>query len=420
MKKCSFGRVATCAGAAAVMLAGCGGPSRSEAAGAKDFGAIEKPIVISPLTWSPTLTPIAAFKATDGLYHLQYQLLLTDVFARTAEIVGGDVLDAHTHRPTGHNLSLSDDGSDIRLKIRSFSAPGEGHGADFGNVVPPGTAGLMFFYLSYPTLGAVPSHIEHVFTAEQTNGGVTIRRTATDAGLTPVSTERPLVIAPPMRGTGWLDGNGAGPAIYEHRATYQPANGTAKPDQAFAIDWIKLDDKGRVFTGDPLKNESFFAYGQPILSATGGLVVKAQDAFSDQIPNRTVPVTTLKELYGNFVIVEIVRGKYAVYCHLKPGSIAVKAGERVHVGQQLAKLGNSGNSTAPHLHFQISDAPSVVNADSLPFVFNRMYYRMRIAGPIFPTVDKMTESAFVARFDRTGAGWRNLEMPLQGDVVDFP
>jgi murein DD-endopeptidase MepM/ murein hydrolase activator NlpD len=148
-------------------------------------------------------------------------------------------------------------------------------------------------------------------------------------------------------------------------------------------------------------------------------VVKTQGSSPDQIPNRNLPVTILKELYGNFVIVEIARGKYAIYCHLKPGSVAVKMGERVHVGQPLAKLGNSGNSTAPHLHFQISDAPSVVDADSLPFVFNRMYYRMRIAGPIFPTVDKMTESALVARFDRTGAGWREFEMPLQGDVVDF-
>lgn len=419
MGRRNLGHYALCAGVAAALLTGCGGHS-SDTAGAKDFGAVEKPIVISPLTWSPTLTPITAFKATDGLYHVQYQLLLTDVFARAAKIAGGDVLDARTYRPTGRNRSLSDDGSDIRLKVRLFSAPGEGHAADFVSTVPPGTAGLMFFYLSYPTIDAVPSHIEHVFTAEQSSGGVTVRRTATDAGLTPVSAERPLVIAPPLRGTGWLDGNGAGPSIYEHRATYQPANGTAKPDQAFAIDWIKLDDKGRAFTGDPLKNQSFSAYGQPILSATDGLVVKAQDAFPDQIPNRTVPVTSLKELYGNFVIVEIVRGKYAVYCHLKPGSVAVKAGERVHVGQQLAKLGDSGNSTAPHLHFQISDAPSIVDADSLPFVFNRMYYRMRIDGPIFPTIDKMTQTVFAAQFNGTDAGWREFEMPLQGDVVDFP
>jgi hypothetical protein len=392
--------------------------SLSEAGPAKaDFGTSEDPIVVSPLTWNPTYMPITPFKATDGLYHLQYQLLVLEVFSSPATVADGDVLDADTREATGHNQSISDDGHDIRLKVRPFASTGEGHALDFVSTVPAGQAGLMFFYLSYPTIDAIPARLQHRFTVER---GDTTRITATDAGLTRVSTEQPIVIGPTMRGSGWLDGNGAGLSTYEHRITLQPANGTVKPDQAYAIDWIKLDEQGHTFHGDPFKNESFFAYGQPILSATDGFVVSAEDGFPNQIPNKFEPIKQIKELYGNNVVVAIGDGKYAVYAHLKPGSVAVKVGEHLHAGRQLGELGDSGNSTAPHLHFQISDAPSILDANSLPFVFNSMHYSERIVGAIFPTIDEMTLKNFVPKFDRAGAAWRKQEMPLQGDVIDFP
>ena len=123
--------------------------------------------------------------------------------------------------------------------------------------------------------------------------------------------------------------------------------------------------------------------------------------------------------YTEISYIELNPKQYAVYAHLKPHSVLVKIGDHVHAGQQLGQLGNSGNSTAPHLHFQLSDAPSVIDANSLPFVFAHMSYAKRIVGPIYPTIDKMTEVNFIPQFDSTGAGPRRLEMPLQGDVIDF-
>ena len=248
--------------------------------------------------------------------HLQYQLLFMNVSRNPATVADGEVLDAHTHQATGHNQSISDDGYDIRLKVRPFASTDDGHAVDFVRTVPAGQAGVMFFYLSYPTTDAIPEHLQHRFTAEF---GDNTRTTATDAGLIRVSAEQPVVIGPTMRGSGWLDGNGAGPSIYEHRLTLQPANGTVKPDQTYAIDWIKLDEQGHTFNGDPFKNESFFAYGQPILSGTDGVVVSAEDGFPNQIANKFEPVKQLKGLYGNNVIVEIDSGKYAVYAHAKAG-----------------------------------------------------------------------------------------------------
>ena len=80
--------------------------------------------------------PITPFKATDGLYHLQYQLLVIDVLSPTT-VVGVDVLDAHTRQATGNNQSISDDGHDIRLKLRPFATTGEGHAVDFVARFPP-------------------------------------------------------------------------------------------------------------------------------------------------------------------------------------------------------------------------------------------------------------------------------------------
>jgi hypothetical protein len=118
----------------------------SEAEPAKaEFGIRQDPIVVSPLTWNPTYLPITAFKATDGLYHLQYQLLFMNVFNNPATVADGDVLDAHTRQATGHNQSISDDGHDIRLKVRPFATTGEGHAVDFVSTIPAGQAGLMFF-----------------------------------------------------------------------------------------------------------------------------------------------------------------------------------------------------------------------------------------------------------------------------------
>jgi peptidase M23-like protein len=377
------------------------------------------PALLSPIVWSPTEMPITAFAGTDGQYHLQYQLLITNATTADAIITDGDVLDPRTDQPTGNNRSLSADGVDIRLNVRLFSVQNSITSADFGDTIPAGQIAVMFFYLSYPSVEAIPPNLKHRFTAARTVNGVTTSYTSEDDGSTPVSTAQPVVLSPPLTGTGWLDANGSGPSVYEHRYTLQPTNGALRPPEVFAIDWIKLDDRGRAYVGDNTKNESFFAFGQKILSASDGVVIEAIDGVPDQIPNHVVPPTDLNGLAGNHVYVAMGDGKYAIYGHMKRGSVAVSVGQHVRDGQLLGLLGNSGNSTAPHLHFQISDSGSVVNTNGLPYVFDRMFHRARIVGPIFPTVDDMEGKGLIPQFDTSGAGPRRFEMPLQGDVTNF-
>ena len=87
--------------------------------------------------------------------------------------------------------------------------------------------------------------------------------------------------------------------------------------------------------------------------------------FTTTDKNHTVRKPT--DFSGNNVVERIAPGQYAAYVHLQPGSVRVKVGQRLRTGQVLGLLGNSGNSTGPHLHFGIQDSPDILTSDSLPF-----------------------------------------------------
>jgi murein DD-endopeptidase MepM/ murein hydrolase activator NlpD len=70
---------------------------------------------------------------------------------------------------------------------------------------------------------------------------------------------------------------------------------------------------------------------------------------------------------GNIVVIDIGQGRYVSYAHLKPGTLEVAPGDRVVEGQRLARIGNSGNTLGPHLHFQVADAAEPLSGEGLPF-----------------------------------------------------
>jgi murein DD-endopeptidase MepM/ murein hydrolase activator NlpD len=78
----------------------------------------------------------------------------------------------------------------------------------------------------------------------------------------------------------------------------------------------------------------------------------------------------VRHILGNHVILDLGNGAYAAYAHLQRGSLTVREGERVHAGQVLARCGNSGNSSEPHLHFQLMDGPDPDAARGIPFTWH--------------------------------------------------
>jgi murein DD-endopeptidase MepM/ murein hydrolase activator NlpD len=149
----------------------------------------------------------------------------------------------------------------------------------------------------------------------------------------------------------------------------------------------------------------------------GGLVVRAIDGRPDNPPNNEPIMPNPDSFSGNYVILQIHPGVYAQYAHLKKGSVAVRVGQRIRAGQQLGQLGDSGNSTAPHLHFGLLNQPDETMAhqpgetlaNSLPWVFNRFTFLGNVNLDTWPFL-KVTGTPHPA----------GREYPLLGSVVAFP
>lgn len=165
-----------------------------------------------------------------------------------------------------------------------------------------------------------------------------------------------------------------------------PSHGTTLFGTSYAIDFVPVDGTGRtapITLGSLVRAappERFPGFGRPILAPVEGIVVATHDAEVDHAAYRGLPslgyaLTQRRRaaagwiaLAGNHVLVES-GGVVVALCHLQRGSVAVRAGRRVHVGEVLARCGNSGNSTEPHLHVQANDGPDVERAGAVRLTF---------------------------------------------------
>jgi hypothetical protein len=238
-------------------------------------------------------------------------------------------------------------------------------------------------------------------------------------GFAKVSRTETVVVKPPLSGDRWVDWGGCCSIISAHRFTLLPLNGSLRPAQRFAIDFVQLDEEGRLFVGDPKDLDNWHFFGADVLAAASGRVIEVVDDLPDQVPGELPPGITIDEASGNRVIMDIGDGRFALYAHMIPGSIVVEEGQRVRAGEKLGRLGNSGNTDAPHLHFQIMDGPGDLNSVGLPFVFDRMALQGRLAGSSPEEVDDVLFSGEAVLVDDSVTGPRRRQMPLMLDLLGF-
>ena len=119
------------------------------------------------------------------------------------------------------------------------------------------------------------------------------------------------------------------------------------------------------------------------------------------------------------MILDLGGGRYAMYAHLAPRSVTVHVGDRVRTGDKLGLLGNSGNTTGPHLHFQIGDRPSILDTTSLPFVFESMVLEGRTSTNL-EEIESDSIKGIALPVDSKGAKPLRHTMPLSRDVISFP
>lgn len=180
------------------------------------------------------------------------------------------------------------------------------------------------------------------------------------------------VISSPLKGERFVSANSTS-LINNHHPTYQLTyKGKTMVPERYCVDWNKIDADGNPYSGDMSKCENWYVYGQNVFAVSGGQVIAVKDGMPDQSPVGTLSNDlNLFNGDGNSVVIYIPGG-YVIYGHFKPGSIAVKVGQFIQKGTLIGKVGNSGNSQAPHLHFGLhTDFPYYIS-EGLPYYIDSM------------------------------------------------
>jgi len=200
------------------------------------------------------------------------------------------------------------------------------------------------------------------------NGGEAVRELPISLG------QSKIAYAFPLNGTWYV---GAGSSFHTgHRWS---------PMEEFAFDFVRTGADGRTYRGKGTRFIDYYAYKEPVFAAASGKVIIAindegEDPAAMKQPDETVEVYFerlqqeqferieggARAIGGSQVMIDHGNGEYSFYAHLKPGSLRVKEGDVVDAGVQLGLLGSSGNSTEPHLHFQVCNAPDPLSCAGIP------------------------------------------------------
>ncbi|MFF5257753.1 M23 family metallopeptidase [Actinomadura viridis] len=199
------------------------------------------------------------------------------------------------------------------------------------------------------------------------------------------SEREPVVLRSPVHGR-WMPVNSPADKV--------PSHGTHELGQTYAIDLVHVPDPAVKWTAlrrRPIaaRPETFPAFGRPVMAPADGVVVRVGGRQRDHWSRNSWPALVYlmiegmlfrqplsfltlsagRFVLGNHVVLDLGDGVYAVFAHLRRGSPRVAKGQRVRAGDVLGEVGNSGNSSEPHLHFHLMDARSDLVAAGVPFAF---------------------------------------------------
>jgi len=362
--------------------------------------------------WTPVVastldTGAAPVRGTDGQLHVVYELQLTNAKPVPATLQEIRILDANQ----ADRVLASFAGEDLANRLRDLT----GKNPAGSMVIEPFVSRLVLVDLSFAAPQDVPAALVHRFLlsgAAVTGGNTPEPLDYTAASYRLAGT--PPVLGPPLAGDHWVATNGCCGPDGVHRTTVLPVNGHLADGQRFAIDYMRFDDEGWLVHGDPADVHSYTAYGAEVLAVADGTVVATLDTLDDQVPGALPDPSTinLETVDGNHVILDLGDGHFGFYAHLQKGSVTVKPGDRVRRGQVLGLLGNTGNSSAPHLHFHLMDGPSVLGADGLPYAYDAF----RLAGHVdaASTPERVSSDSLLPSPEP-----RRNQLLLDLDIVDF-
>ena len=361
-------------------------------------------IQLTPLVVD-VLSPPTPVKGADSAYHLVYELQLAN-----ASPVDLELMEVGTFGNGAFMFGLS--GKELAARF----AVGGRRGAE-NSTLTVGQFGVLFLHIGALAESAVPASIVHRITLRRRDTGKDF--TIWAAGQSTVNKPTSLVLGPPLKGEGYLAGDGCCDTIRHVRALL-PLNGRFALAQRFAIDWEQVGPDKRLVHGEnpDMKDvKSFNIYGKPVYAVADGTVVSRRDDLPDQTPGKLPDGLPIEEADGNHVVQKLDDRSYALYAHLQTKNVAQPGA--VKKGAVLGYVGNSGNTSAPHLHFHVMDGPSPLLSNGLPYLIGKF------------TVTAIDEQG-TADFDRAEATGvplaltrsepkpKEAVLPMDLMVIDFP
>ena len=298
-------------------------------------------------------------RADDGMDHVEYELLVISVFSEPVTLSSVTVLD-----PAGKEL-MRIEGDAVAAATQTLFARTE------TTVIPPSAAASVDVDLILPP-DTAPERVKHriAYTlAPDSKLALMIGSLQVDGPEVTINRRPAIVIKPPLKGNSWLAAAGCcKPNV--HRDLRIAIDGRRiETGETFAIDWNRVKND-KIYDGDGRRVEQHYAFGEDVLAVADGTVVSIHDGMPDETPFQLMLPKAKEDYGGNHVMLKIAPNVFALYAHLHPGSLTVKVGDAVKAGAPLGKIGNTGPSEGPHLHFGLSDKPDFFAGRSVPFVFD--------------------------------------------------
>lgn len=342
--------------------------------------------------------PPTAFRG-DGLWHLCYEIHITNL-SSTAWIVQN----IQAKSDSGAAL-LTVEGKTLDTVLFHPARPRDAKPAPAADIAP-GEAVVAYMWIDLAKDSATPARLQHQLSVKKADGGLVL-----EADVPPVKvlTGLPEIMSP-LRGKNWLATNGPSNTS-QHRRAMIVVDATPHISQRYAIDWVQIGPDNKTYHGDSKDNRNYHCFGLEAHAIADATVVEVKDGIPENVPNEKpiVPIT-FETVAGNHVNLDLGGGVYAMYAHLQPGSIRVKVGDKVTTGQVLGLVGNTGNSSEAHLHFQLMNANSPLGSEGLPYTFPGYQFDGKVSGETPETV-KVDRPATPEK--------RHGELPMEDELVDF-
>jgi murein DD-endopeptidase MepM/ murein hydrolase activator NlpD len=367
-------------------------------------GSTQATETMTPLLLAVQDAPVP-FTGSDGRTHLVYELGMTNFSSAPIAVEKVEVM--------GDGATVET--LDTAAVAERLQPAGQRESA---GTLAAGTQANLFLHLVLAPDAKVPAELSHRVALRASAAPPGHQEFNESGGAIKVDRQPVALISPPLRGVGYISADSCCDATRHTRAAL-PVNGRVWVAQRYAVDWEQLNAGGRIYSGPREKLESYAIFGQPVLAVADALVVHVIDGRPEQTPGNYPTNIPLADADGNSVILDLGNRRYALYAHMQPGSIKVHRGEHVHAGQVIGLVGDTGNSIVPHLHFQVTDGPTSLASNGLPYEIREFEVTGKTPGTkAFDEAESNGTPLAVTPFNPPESVKRS--MPLDQLIVSFP